>query len=46
MDKKARAFKKLRSAVVSSFLADLAVEIADITVNHEEGKCIVRGVFS
>ncbi|MFC1579723.1 hypothetical protein ACFL4N_02295 [Thermodesulfobacteriota bacterium] len=26
-------------------LVDLAVEIADITVNHEEGKCIVRVVI-
>ena len=26
-------------------LADLAVEIADITVHHEEGKCIVRVVI-
>ena len=26
-------------------LVDLAVEIADITVNHEEGRCIVRVVI-
>ena len=26
-------------------LIDLAVEIADISVNHEEGKCTVRVVI-